>query len=319
MNRSEAMKTVDVLILAPDAPDYLAFLPGLQDAVGTLSAARTAGEALGDTGGVDIILGQPDMTAEYLEARPGVGWVQSTWAGVTPLLALDHGDFLLTGIKDTFGPQISEYVFGYLLAHELKMLERLGHQAHRHWWPEPSGSLGGKTMGVMGCGSIGSHVADMAGRFGMRVVGLSRCGKPARGFDAVYPAADLHSFLPVADYLVCALPETPETTGLLDAPAFAAVKPGCFLVNVGRGSLVDEKALLAALEDGRLAGAALDVFSEEPLPGSSPLWHAKNTLLTAHVAAKSRPADIAAIFLENFERYRRGETLNYRIDFDAGY
>ena len=266
-----------------------------------------------------MILGQPDFAAAFLREREGVRWVQSTWAGLTPLLELDLGDLLLTGVKDVFGPQISEYVFAYLLAHELGVLERLGRQANRSWWPEPTGSLAGKTMGIMGTGSIGRHLAGLAGHFGIAVLGLSRGGAGVDGFDAVFSVDRLQEFLKLPDYLVCALPETPATRGLLDESALAALKPGCYLVNVGRGSLLDEQALQSALRSGHLAGAALDVFREEPLPPHSPLWHTENLMVTAHVAAKSRPADIALIFLENFERYRQDRELNYLVDPKRGY
>jgi phosphoglycerate dehydrogenase-like enzyme len=312
------MKT-SVLVLTPDAAEYLPHLDRLHGASYSLAAASTANEALHLDRPFDIILGQPDQAAALLASGAAVSWVQSTWAGVTPLLELGRDDYVLTGVKDTFGPQISEYVFGYLLAREIKLLERLGRQAHKHWWQEPSGTLCGKTLGVMGCGSIGSHVGRTGRHFGMQTVGLSRSGREADGFDRVYSVESLPGFLARPDFLVCALPETPETRGLLGAREFALMKPGCFLVNVGRGSLIDEKALIDALEDGRLAGAALDVFSEEPLPEDSALWHAENALVTAHIAAKSRPADIARIFLANLERFRQGAPLEYLIDFDLGY
>ena len=314
---SNTLNNHQVLVLAPNADEYLALLTELPGEV--LIACKTVKSALSSDTGCPVILGQPDLVAEFLAVRPDVVWVQSTWAGVEPLLALGRNDYLLTGVKDTFGQQISEYVLCYLLAHELRLLERLGRQANRNWWSEPTGTLAGKTMGVMGTGSIGRHIAAMSATFGIRVLGLNRSGQTAAGFEKVFPTERLDEFLSGADYLVCALPETPETTGLLDARAFAAVRRGCYLVNVGRGSTIDEKALIEALTEGRLGGAVLDVFSEEPLPADSPLWHAPETLVTAHVAAKSRPADIAKIFVENYRRLVAGKTLNYLVDFDLGY
>lgn len=313
------MKTADVLILARDAAEYLPLLTELAESGCSLTAASSLADATKNEGDYEVILGQPDLTAEFLGAGREVTWVQSTWAGVTPLLNLGRDDFVLTGIKDIFGQQIAEYVFTYLLGQELKFLERLGRQAHKHWWPEPSGTLAGKTLGVMGCGSIGQHVARTGRWFGMKTAGFSRLGKDVDGFDQMFPATALEPFLAEPDYLVCALPETAETKGLLDARAFAAMKPGCYLVNVGRGSLIAEQPLLEALSEGRLAGAVLDVFCTEPLPEQSALWHGENVLVTAHIAATSRPADIAGIFLANFERFRRAKELNYRIDFDRGY
>lgn len=313
------MDTHDVLVLAPNAGEYPPLLAELEGDLSAITVAETVEPALKCGSSFPIILGQPDLVAKFLAARPDVNWVQSTWAGVRPLLSLGRSDYLLTGVKDIFGPQISEYVLGYLLAHELRLLERLGRQATRSWWSEPGGTLAGKTMGVLGTGSIGQHVAIMAAPFGIRVLGLNRSGQPRDGFEKVYPVGQLHEFLSEADYLVCTLPETAATIGLLDGRAFSTVRPGCHLVNVGRGSTIDERALITALEEGRLGGAVLDVFSEEPLPPDDPLWHAPETLVTAHVAAKSRPADIAKIFIENYRRYVGGKTLDYRVDFDRGY
>ena len=309
----------NVLILARDASEYL---PHLEQSCGSdtfVAAASSVEDVRKLHREFDVVLGQPDMAAELLAEGASVSWIQSTWAGITPLLELGRNDYVLTGVKDTFGPQISEYVFASLLAREVRLLERLGRQAHKHWWQEPSGTLEGKTLGVMGCGSIGRHVAQTGRHFGMKTVGLSRTGRGVDGFEAVYPLEDLGQFLALPEYLVCALPETPATKGLLGRDEFALMKRGCYLVNVGRGSLIDEKALIRALEGGRLAGASLDVFREEPLPEDDALWHAENALVTAHIAARSRPADITEIFLANFERFRLGESLKYVIDFDRGY
>lgn len=308
-----------LLILTPNAGKYRPVLQELSNDGVRISTAETLESALEFASSYPVILGQPDLVAEFLSVHPRVDWVQSTWAGVTPLLAMERRDFLLSGIKNTFGPQIAEYVLAYLLAHELKLLERLGRQAHRDWWSEPSGTLAGKTMGVMGTGSIGHYVARMASSFDVRVVGLNRSGRAVDSFETVYPVERLPEFLSGLDYLVCTLPETPATRGLLDERAFAAIRPGCYLINVGRGSTIDETALLAALHGGTLSGALLDVFCAEPLASDSPLWHAPETLVTAHVAAKSHPSDIAKIFVANYRRYSSGKKLNYLVDFDRGY
>jgi phosphoglycerate dehydrogenase-like enzyme len=313
------MNSRNILVLAPNADEYLPLLEELADSGAVIRAASSVQATLESGTGQTVILGQPDLVVDLLEKSPEVAWIQSTWAGVAPLIALGRRDYLLTGIKNTFGAQISEYVLGYLLAFELDLLERLGRQANRSWWPEPTGTLAGKTLGILGTGSIGRHIAGMSGPFGVSVLGLSRSGNPVDGFERVYPVERLREFLKVLDYLVCTLPETGATTGLLDEATFAAIKPGCYLVNVGRGSIFEEDALLSALEKGVLAGVVLDVFRDEPLALNSPLWHARNLLVTAHVAAKSWPEDIAALFVENYRRYIRGEKLKYLVDFDRGY
>lgn len=308
-----------VLILDSDASDYLPLLEGLASQgteLVTADSARTAGAAWS---GQPVVLGQPDLVAAVLADLPDVCWVQSTWAGVTPLLQARRRDFLLTGVKEVFGPQMAEYVLGVLLARELKLAERRRQQDRRNWWPADSGSLQGKTLGIMGTGSIGRCIAARAAAFGLRVIGCNRSGDSAEGFERMFPVSRLDEFLPLADYLVSVLPATPETEGLLDTPAFAAMRRGCLLVNVGRGNVIDEAALSVALRQGEIAGAVLDVFRQEPLPVESPLWDTPGLTVTAHVAAKSHPPEIARIFIDNYNRYVSGEPLLYPIDFERGY
>lgn len=313
------MNKPNVLILCPDAEDYLPFLEGLTTEGVSLQAVGSVEEAKTAYAGQTVVLGRPDLLASVLPRWPQVRWVQSSWAGVTPLLNCGRENFLLTGIKDTFGTEMAEYVMTYLLMHELKVLERLGRQANKSWWSEYSGSLVGKTLAVMGTGSIGACIARQAETFGMRCIGLNREGSAVNGFDATYSSSRLHEFLSLADYVVGVLPDTPDTRGLLDREAFQAMNSHAYLVNVGRGSLVNESHLVEALIGGQLAGGALDVFQEEPLPDDSPLWHAPGLIITAHVSGISKTPEIARIFEQNYRLYSNGEPLNYRIDFQRGY
>lgn len=309
----------DVLILSPDADEYPPLLQRLVDAGARLRTAVSARQALEVYAGETVVLGQPDLAAAALERMPQVRWVQSTWAGVEPLLRCGRRDYLLTGVKDVFGPQMAEYVFGHLLALELRLAERRERQHRREWWAVRSGVLQGRTLGIMGTGSIGRHIAGTAGALGLRVIGYSRSGAPVDGFDRVFASDALADFLAQPDYLVCVLPDTPQTQRLLTRDSLRALRPDCVLVNVGRGNLVDEAALAAALRRGELRGAVLDVFRDEPLPADSPLWDAPGLVLTAHVAANSRPADIARSFVANYNRYVAGEPLHDLIDFQRGY
>jgi len=313
------MKRPPVMILAQDAAEYLPLLDTVFGGNIRLSAASCVEDAIKAYDGQSIVLGEPDLVAVALEQMPAVQWVQSSWAGVTPLLNCGRRDFLLTGIKDVFGPQMAEYVFAYLLAREVRLFERLGRQSKKNWWDQPSGNLQGKVLGVMGTGSIGTKIASTASVFGMNVLGYSRTGTSADPFEKVYAGDQLAEFLPQLDYLVAVLPDTPATNHLLGADAFSLMKNSCYVVNVGRGSLIDEPALINALYAEELAGAALDVFEKEPLAEDSPLWHTPNLLLTGHIAAISKPRDIAQIFSENYRKYCNGEPLNYRVDFDRGY
>jgi len=266
-----------------------------------------------------IIFGNPDMLAEVLPNMPAVDWVQSTWAGITPLTAIERRDYVLTGIKDVFGPQISEYVIGYLLAHELRVLQRMDEQRARRWIETCSGTLEGKRLGIMGTGSIGRHIAKSAASFGMTVAGLSRSGAPTPDFETVMPVDRLHDFLERADYLVSILPRTAATGHLLDAAALAKLPAHAYFINVGRSNVVDDAALIDALKYGRMAGATLDVFDVEPVPQDSALWDTPNLTITAHIAAISHPHLIVPIFVENYRRYTNEEPLRYVIDIDAGY
>lgn len=309
----------DCLIISSDAPELVAEINLQAEVPLTLQYCTSVEQALNEYQGEMILFGRPDMLAACLPSWPDVEWVQSTWAGVEPLLALDRKDYRLTVVKDVFGPQMSEYVIAHLLAHELKLYERKARQHQKDWFREPSGTLAGKQVGIMGTGSIGRHIAQTAKAFSMKVSGLSRSGSAVAGFDSVVRVDQLHSWLEHLDYLVCALPRTTSTDRLLDSNALAKLSKHSYLVNIGRSNVLDETALVQALHQGNLAGAALDVFDDEPLPGNSPMWHAPNLTVTAHIAALSHPSLVVPIFLDNFERFRDGQDLKFQVDFEAGY
>lgn len=306
----------EVLVISAEADAYRPLLAARGiDAVAVDGAAAARGAYTGQA----VVLGDPAPVAEALTGLDGIRWVQSTWAGVTPLLTAARGGIAVTGVKGVFGPQMAEYVLGYALAHELGVLRRHAWQRDRRWVSAPTGRLAGKTLGVLGTGSIGSKVAERAAAMGMRIVGCSRSGAERSPFERVWPVGGLGDFLAGCDYVTGLLPDTPETTGLLDAKAFSAMRDGAVLINVGRGNLVDEAALAEALQRGRPDAAVLDVFRDEPLPSDHPFWALPNLLVTAHVAARSAPPDIVGVFVENLERFRSGAPLKYRVDPERGY
>ena len=307
------------LIVTATAEEYVEELTRLADEPIPFKACTSADQALKEYTDESVLFGRPDMIADLLPSMPTVDWVQSTWAGVTPLIAAERRDYVLTGVKDAFGPQMSEYVIGFLLAHELRVLERMQMQKEHSWFKGLSGTLEGKRLGIMGTGSIGQHIAKTAGYFGMTVTGLSRSGSPQPGFDTVLQTDELHQFLEALDYLVGILPNTPGTDKLLNAAALARLPKHAYVVNIGRSNVVDDEALIGALANKELAGATLDVFDEEPIPEDSPLWETPNLTITAHVAAVSYPSIIVPIFIDNYRRYTNRETLKYVVDFDAGY
>ena len=179
--------------------------------------------------------------------------------------------------------------------------------------------LEGKTIGIMGTGSIGAHIARTAAAFDMQVLGLSRSGTPVPGFTNVFEVARIDEFLESCHYLVSTLPQTPDTDNLLDSKAFERLPDGAYFVNVGRSNVVDDGALIAALNSGKMAGAVLDVFDEEPLPADSPLWDTPNLKVTAHISAISHPLLIVPIFVDNYQRYLDDRPLNFVVDLEAGY
>jgi phosphoglycerate dehydrogenase-like enzyme len=307
------------LVVTPTAEKYAEVLERLAHTPIHYKACTTVEQALAEYTDESILFGRPDMIAELLPNMPGVDWVQSSWAGVTPLIEAERCDYLLTGVKDAFGPQMSEYVIGFLLAHELRVLERKEAQDKHHWFKGFSGSLHGKHLGIMGTGSIGRYIATKANFMDIRVTGLSRSGRQIPVFKKVMKTTELHEFLEGLDYLVCILPDTPDTDNLLDAKALEKLPEHAYIINIGRSNVIDDEALIDALKNDRLAGATLDVFDEEPIAEDSPLWDTPRLTITAHIAAVSLPSLIVPIFVDNYRRYTNEQPLHYVVDFEAGY
>jgi phosphoglycerate dehydrogenase-like enzyme len=214
---------------------------------------------------------------------------------------------------------MSEYVFGYLLLHERRIVERLEAQRESRWDTTLPGTLQGKTLGLVGVGSIGAHLAMTAKHFGMTVRGYTRASADCPQVDRYFHGDHRQAFATGLDYLVAVLPNTPGTRRLVDAEMLAALPPHAVVVNAGRGDTIDTTALIEALEQRRLAAAVLDVFEEEPLPPQHPLWRTRGVFISSHTAAPSFPSDIVGVFVDNYRRYARGETLRYQVDFDRGY
>ena len=247
-------------------------------------------------------------------------WAQATWAGVEPLLNPSlRRDYVLTNARGVFGGLMSEYVFAYLLAHERRLLEKLAAQRAVRWDPSPPGTLRAKQFGLLGVGSIGAVLARTAKHFGMRVKGYTRASEGCADVDAYFHGDDRARFAADLDYLVSVMPATAGTRHMVNEALLGALPARAVFVNPGRGGVVDEPALAAALQDGRLAAAVLDVFHEEPLPPDHIFWRLPNVIITSHTAALSLPADIAPVFIDNYRRLVRGEPLRYQVDFEQGY
>jgi phosphoglycerate dehydrogenase-like enzyme len=309
-----------LLILSRHADSYrrhveAAGLPDLE-----IVSASDVGSMPESASRCDLVFGEPSLIAKVLPGLPEVRWVQATWAGVEPLLdrALRR-DYLLTNARGVFGVLMTEYVFGYMLAHERRMFEKYESQKQGRWDTRPPGSLHGRTLGLVGVGTIGAALARTAKHFGMHVRGLTRVTRDCPDVGAYYHAGDRLAFAAGLDYVVCIAPNTAGTRRLIDRDFLAALPPTAVVVNPGRGSLIDHDALASALTEGRLAAAVLDVFDVEPLPAEHVLWRTPNVFVTSHTAALSIPADIAPLFIDNYRRLVSGEPLKYRVDFELEY
>jgi len=312
-----------VLILSRFAAEYRSLLEAARLPDLAVTSASDPAEAAANAGSFDLAFGEPALLRQVMPRLTRVTWIQSTWAGVEPLLDPTlRRDYVLTNARGVFGPQMSEYVFAYLLAHERKLFEKRASQAEGRWDPAPPTRLRGKQLGLLGVGTIGGALAATAKHFGMRVKGYTRASEDSADVDEYFHGAladCARAFGSDLDYLVCVMPDTKATRHLVDAAFLRAVPPRAVLVNPGRGGVVDETALASALQDGRLAGAVLDVFEKEPLPPDHVFWRLPNVLITSHTAALSAPADIAPLFVDNYGRLMRGESLRHRVDFDRGY
>lgn len=308
-----------LLILSSRAPAYAqlvrAALPDLP-----LLATTDPTHARAEGAGCPIVLADPGLLRPILDDLRRLQWVQSTWAGVDALLHEGlRRDYVLTNVRGVFGPAVAEYVLGYAIMHERLGWQRFRAQQEARWNQTPPGSLQGKTLGILGVGSIGAHLAAAVKPFGLRVLGYTSHSEDCAAVDRYYHGGELHAFAAACDYVVCTLPNTPQTRHLIDAAFLAAMPAHAVLINVGRGATVDEAALVAALERGNIGGAVLDVFEHEPLPPDHPLWRLPNVLITSHTAAVSFPEQIAPLFIDNYRRWAVGEPLLHRVDFAAGY
>ena len=308
----------DLLILTRRAGEYQKLVDAAR--LPDLRITSTVDPEVPDAGRFGVVLGEPSLIRIALPRLTGLRWAQSTWAGVEPLLDPSlRRDYVLTNARGVFGPQMSEYVFGYLIAYERKMFEKHAAQKAGTWDPAPPGMLRGKQIGLLGVGSIGAALAATARHFRMRVKGYTRASEDSPDVDEYFHGGDLSAFAKELDYLVAIMPNTADTRRLVDAELLAALPPRAVFVNPGRGSVVDEPALADALQHGRLAAAILDVFEQEPLPPDHVFWRLPNVIITSHTAALSIPDDIAPVFIDNYRRWIDGAQLRYRVDFEAGY
>ncbi|MFI6857754.1 D-2-hydroxyacid dehydrogenase [Streptomyces sp. NPDC050416] len=280
--------------------------------------------------GADALLAWVTITPAVREAWPdnpekAPRWVHASSAGVDSFLfpaLVDDPGVVLTNARGVYDEPTAEYVLGLILALAKDFPGTWEHQRRREWRPRLSDGITGRTVLVWGTGPIGRAIARLLGAVGMRVCGAGRKARTDDpDFGTVHGPTTLTPALKEADYVVLAAPLTKGTRGMVDASVLAAMKPGARLINVGRGGLVDEEALIDHLAAGRLAGAALDVFGQEPLPAESPLWDMPGVMISPHTAGETtgeREA-LVEVFLDNLTRHIEGRPLRNVVDKRRGY
>ena len=290
-----------------------------------MAVEKDTGEFYRRVGEAEVIFGT-GLPENILELAPKLKWVHAYAAGVDSLAGtglLENG-VALTSSKGINGPPIAEFCLMFMLMNEKDMVKRVGAQTRREWTRYSNGLLAGKTVGVIGLGTIGSSVAQRAAACDVRVLAARRTyvpGQAVPNVDQVFPSHRLNDMLAECDYVVVAVSLTGETRGMIGQDQFDAMKPGAFFINVSRGEVVDEAALLASLNNGRLGGAALDVFTQEPLPDDSEFWGLPNVIVTPHNTGGLNDYNDRAtrFFCENLRRYLDGQPLESPIDPVKGY
>jgi D-2-hydroxyacid dehydrogenase (NADP+) len=284
-------------------------------------------EELPDT---NIFVGY-SLRAEQLKGAKQLLWIHSTAAGVAQLTypELRDSGILVTNPSGIFSVPMAEHTLGLILALARNFPDSVRHQDRCHWgqqeiWdlPQHITEVNGKLLLIVGFGSIGRELAKRAKACDMRVWGVTRSGEGDTSLaQKIVPVEKLQEVLPLADYVVIAAPETPETKHMIGSAEIARMKTGACLINVARGSLLDESALIHALETGKLAGASLDVTVTEPLPADSPIWKAPNLMITPHTSAISDRLweRETALLLDLLERWFDGRELFNRVDLSRGY
>jgi len=262
------------------------------------------------------------MSPELLAKARRLAWIHVFSAGVDRLLspALLNSPVVLTNSRGAHAIPMAEHVMGMILAFERGLPTLLQQQKERRWNPLKLREIYGSTLGLVGYGGIGREVARRARGFGMRIIAVKKHPAPEEGVE-IWSLERLDDLFAASDYIVACIPLTDETHHLIGERQFQAMKPSAYFFNLGRGPVVDEQALIAALREKRLAGAGLDVFETEPLPADSPLWEIPNVIISPHTSASSprQQQRVVAGFIENLARYLAGQPLLNVVDKAAGY
>lgn len=273
---------------------------------------------------VEVVFGYLPFRFVDIEKFDKLEYILLSSAGINhlPLEVIKGRGIRLANNRGTFSIPIAEFVIMRML--EIVKLSRVMEkaQSEKEWLQlRQLDELSIKTIGILGTGSIGQATAERLKPFGCRIIGFNRSGRPVRDFDQVYKIEDYRNHIGDCDFVVISMPYTEATHHMIDKEWLKHMKETAFLINIGRGSIVDEAAMIEALKEERIAGAALDVFEEEPLPKASPLWEMENVLISGHTSAMSPKNDLRTQekLLENLRRIKAGEGLVNEITISRGY
>lgn len=308
-----------VLLYHPEeAPAYARLVKAPRGAI-TLHTCATPDEAARVIEDAEILYAW-NFPQELLLRAKRLRWIHAMGAGVEKLLVPGLSDsVVITRAGRVFGPWMAEYTLVWCGWVTQRIDEFRENQRRRSWIPSRPDRLEGKTLTIVGLGEIGREIARIARAFGMRVIGVSRSGRKLPGAEAIYQPRALARALARCDFAVVTLPLTRETRGLIGERELRAMNPTAWILNIGRGPVIQEQALLRALHERWIAGAVLDVFEIEPLPPDHPFWGLPNVVVTPHIAGPSIPEQIAPGFNDNLRRYLQGKPLRSVVNRSQGY
>jgi phosphoglycerate dehydrogenase-like enzyme len=282
----------------------------------TIHAATSSAEAMRYAGDVTVIVGKAhSISAQLIGSATRLQWIHSLTTGIDAIIAAQpRADILITTARGVHGPQMSELAFMLMLSLVRDFRRVLNDQANSHWNKRPQSLLYGKTIGIVGVGAIAFELALRCKTFGMQVIGVSDGVKQADNFDAIRPRSALVEVAGSVDILLLLIPLKADTRHIINAAVLNALRPDAYLVNLARGPVVDEAALIEALRACKFAGAALDVFETEPLPKESPLWSLPNVIVTPHIGGLSAiyGQQNVPILVENMRAWVAGDLAGMR-------
>jgi phosphoglycerate dehydrogenase-like enzyme len=313
------------LIIPQEITDLIQ--PHLSDQMQVIWADRD-GNLTGDASDAEVYFNgfylKPEVLHRVLAAAPAIRWQHSPSAGVDHLLTpvFLEREIILTNSAGVYAIPMAEFVMAFILNHAKQFSHIRALQAQKKWQPDLDlTELTDQTLLILGAGGIGRAIAHRASAFGMRVWGSRRRPEPLPEFERIVAQSEWRSLLPEADYVVITTPLTAETTGMIDAAALRSMKPSAYLINVARGAIVDEAALLTALRENWIAGAGLDTVWTEPLPPDSPFWTLPNVFITPHCSGLSPRImeRTIALFVDNLQRYCQNLPLRNVVNTQLGY